>query len=68
MNQSGEHSKNNHFIKDKNLEEDVNITSSQPEKRELRPTYQFKSGAIYEGEWIGNYYVNIWKVVLNFLI
>ena len=27
---------------------------AEPDKREKRPPYQFKSGAVYEGEWKGN--------------
>ena len=27
---------------------------AEPEKKEKRPPYQFKSGAVYEGEWKGN--------------
>lgn len=27
---------------------------AEPDKKEKRPPYQFKSGAVYEGEWKGN--------------
>lgn len=32
----------------------INLVNSTSTTREIRPLFVFKSGATYEGEWIGN--------------
>jgi hypothetical protein len=43
---------NDYFGNEESYEFDAEVSPSQ--ERELRKPYQFKSGAIYLGEWLGN--------------